>query len=387
MPPGVAAVLSVLRSSAVVVDADDHVLKASAPAYALGLVRGNEILVDDLRDLIRHGTPRRPDPRDRAWSSAGDRSSARTVIARVAPLGSRLVLALVEDRTRERRVEAVRRDFVANVSHELKTPVGAIRLLAEAVDDAADDPEAVQRFAGRMLHESDRLSRLVQQIIELSRLQGDDPLETPVQVRLDDVVAAAVDTSAIDAAAKNITLVTRGDHELEVFGSQEQIGAAVSNLVANAVAYSNGGSRVLVTTKSMGDTAQISVVDQGIGIPAREIDRIFERFYRVDPARHRSTGGTGLGLSIVKHVAATHGGEVSVWSVEGQGSTFTLTLPLSSQSSTRLAGPTAPVTVVAPRDTSGRRPTSPPPPSRSPSTARSPDTPASLPATTEGTAA
>ncbi len=360
VPPGVAAVLSVLRSCAVVVDADDHVLKASAPAYAFGLVRGNEILVEDLRDLI-HVVRRDGQIRETEMELAGDRSSARTVIARVAPLGSRLVLALVEDRTRERRVEAVRRDFVANVSHELKTPVGAIRLLAEAVDEAADDPEAVQRFARRMLHESDRLSRLVQQIIELSRLQGDDPLEMPVQVRIDDVVAAAVDTSAIDAAAKDITLVTRGDHELEVFGSEEQIGAAVSNLVANAVHYSNGGSRVLVSTKSMGDTAQISVVDQGIGIPAREIDRIFERFYRVDPARHRSTGGTGLGLSIVKHVAATHGGEVSVWSVEGQGSTFTLTLPLSSQSSTRLAGPTAPVTVVAPRDTSGRRPSSPPP--------------------------
>lgn len=353
VPPGVAAVLSVLRSSAVVVDAEDHVLKASAPAYAFGLVRGNEVLVEDLRQLIH--VVRRDGQIRESEMQLGEGPSARTVIARVAPLGSRLVLALVEDRTRERRVEAVRRDFVANVSHELKTPVGAIRLLAEAVDDAADDPEAVQRFARRMLHESDRLSTLVQQIIELSRLQGNDPLEMPVQVKIDDVVAAAVDASAIDAAAKDITLVTRGDHDLEVFGSEEQISAAVSNLVANAVHYSGGGSRVLVTTKSVGDTAQISVVDQGIGIPAREIDRIFERFYRVDPARHRSTGGTGLGLSIVKHVAATHGGDVSVWSVEGQGSTFTLTLPLSSQSSTRLAGPTAPVTVVAPRDTSGGR--------------------------------
>ncbi len=355
VPPGVAAVLSVLRSSAVVVDAEDHVLKASAPAYAFGLVRGNEILVEDLRQLIH--VVRRDGQIRESEMQLGEGPSARTVIARVAPLGSRLVLALVEDRTRERRVEAVRRDFVANVSHELKTPVGAIRLLAEAVDEAADDPEAVQRFARRMQHESDRLSTLVQQIIELSRLQGNDPLEMPVQVKIDDVVAAAVDASAIDAAAKDITLVTRGDHDLEVFGSEEQISAAVSNLVANAVHYSGGGSRVLVTTKSVGDTAQISVVDQGIGIPAREIDRIFERFYRVDPARHRSTGGTGLGLSIVKHVAATHGGDVSVWSVEGQGSTFTLTLPLSSQSSTRLAGPTAPVTVVAPRGTSGRRST------------------------------
>jgi two-component system sensor histidine kinase SenX3 len=263
----------------------------------------------------------------------------------VAPLGSRLVLALVEDRTRERRVEAVRRDFVANVSHELKTPVGAIRLLAEAVTDASDDPEAVQRFAGRMLTESDRLSKLVQQIIELSRLQGDDPLETPARVCLDDVVAAAVDTSIIDAGAKGITLVTTGDRELEVFGSLDQISSAVTNLVSNAVTYSEAGSRVLVSTKSLDDTAQISVVDQGIGIPAREIDRIFERFYRVDPARHRSTGGTGLGLSIVKHVAATHGGDVSVWSVEGQGSTFTLTLPLSPESGT---GPMEPVAMVAP---------------------------------------
>ena len=252
---------------------------------------------------------------------------SRTVTARVAPLGSRMVLALVEDRTRERRVEAIRRDFVANVSHELKTPVGAIRLLAEAVGDAADDPEAVKRFSARMLTESERLSRLVQQIIELSRLQGDDPLESPRSVVVDDVLAAAVDTSAIDAAAKNISLVTGGETGLEVFGNREQVTAAVSNLVANAVAYSGSSSAVVVNAKATQATVEISVVDQGVGIPAEEIDRIFERFYRVDPARHRSTGGTGLGLSIVKHVAATHGGEVKVWSVEGQGSTFTLCPP------------------------------------------------------------
>jgi two-component system sensor histidine kinase SenX3 len=238
-----------------------------------------------------------------------------------------MVLALVEDRTRERRVEAIRRDFVANVSHELKTPVGAIRLLAEAVCDAADDPEAVRRFSDRMITESDRLSRLVQQIIELSRLQGDDPLESPVPVSVDQVVATAVDTSAIDAATKRIALVTGGESGLEVFGNREQVMAAVSNLVANAVAYSAPSSTVVLNTRATPGTVEISVVDQGIGIPAEEIDRIFERFYRVDPARHRSTGGTGLGLSIVKHVAATHGGDIRVWSVEGQGSTFTLTLP------------------------------------------------------------
>jgi two-component system sensor histidine kinase SenX3 len=249
------------------------------------------------------------------------------VTARIAPLGSRLVLALVEDRTRERRVEAVRRDFVANVSHELKTPVGAIRVLADAVGEAADDPVAVKRFAGRMLTESDRLTQLVQQIIELSRLQGDEPLEAPVAVSVDEVVSAAVDTVTVDAAGKGITVVTGGTRGLYVFGNEDQVAAAVSNLVSNAVAYSDPGSSVSVTARADGGAVEISVVDQGIGIPQDELDRIFERFYRVDPARHRSTGGTGLGLSIVKHVAATHGGEVRVWSVEGQGSTFTLTLP------------------------------------------------------------
>ncbi len=237
------------------------------------------------------------------------------------------MLALVEDRTRERRVEAVRRDFVANVSHELKTPVGAIRLLAEAVHDAADDPEAVKRFSNRMLIESDRLSRLVQQVIELSRLQGDEPLETPMPVELDEIIKVAVDTSAIDADSKRISIVVGGTPRLELFGNEEQVTAAVANLVANAVSYSECDATVLVSTKVDDDMVEISVVDQGIGIPAGEIDRIFERFYRVDPARHRSTGGTGLGLSIVKHVAATHGGDVRVWSVEGQGSTFTLALP------------------------------------------------------------
>ena len=254
-------------------------------------------------------------------------ASPRHVTARIAPLGSRLVLALVEDRTRERRIEAVRRDFVANVSHELKTPVGAIRVLADAVADAADDPVAVKRFADRMLTESDRLTELVQQIIELSRLQGDEPLEAPVAVDVDAVIDNAVDVVTIDAQRKQIKVVTGGTKGLRIFGNEEQVMTAVTNLVANAVNYSEAGSSVSITAKADAGAVEIAVVDQGIGIPSDELDRIFERFYRVDPARHRSTGGTGLGLSIVKHVAATHGGEVRVWSVEGQGSTFTLILP------------------------------------------------------------
>jgi two-component system sensor histidine kinase SenX3 len=334
LPAGVATVLSVLKSSAVVVDDGDTVLKASAPAYALGLVRGTELASEELADLVSQ-VRRDGQIRETEIHMRRPAMPARHVTARVAPLGSRLVLVLVEDRTRERRVEAVRRDFVANVSHELKTPVGAIRLLSEAVGDASDDPEAVKRFAGRMLTESDRLSRLVQQVIELSRLQGDDPLEAPVPVAVDDVIALAVDTSKIDADSRAIELATGGTPGLKVLGNDQQIAAAVANLVANAIAYSEPDSTVLVTRKVEANNVEISVVDQGIGIPADEVDRVFERFYRVDPARHRSTGGTGLGLSIVKHVAATHGGDVRVWSVEGQGSTFTLTLPRSNQEGSR----------------------------------------------------
>jgi two-component system sensor histidine kinase SenX3 len=327
LPPGVAAVLSVLRSSAVVVDASDTVLKASAPAISMGLVRDHKLAVRELADLVQQV---RRDGQIRETEIMMQRSPGtppRHVIARVAPLSSQLVLALVEDRTRERRVESIRRDFVANVSHELKTPVGAIKLLSDAVIEASDDPEAVQRFAGRMHYESERLARLVQQIIELSRLQGDDPLDEPTAVPVDPILGRAIDESDTDSHAKGITLVQNGEKNLVLLGNKEQVAVAVSNLVANAVAYSPEGSTVLVSAKGGESTVDISVTDQGIGIPAHEIDRIFERFYRVDPARHRSTGGTGLGLSIVKHVAASHGGDVRVWSVEGQGSTFTLTLP------------------------------------------------------------
>ncbi|WP_110182213.1 sensor histidine kinase [Nocardioides solisilvae] len=344
VPPGVDTVLSVLRSSAVVVGEDDRVLKASAPAYSFGLVHEQRLVPDELADLVAQ-VRRDGQIRETELSLRRERSAPRSVSARVAPLGARLVLVLAEDRTRERRVEEVRRDFVANVSHELKTPVGAIHLLAEAVAEAADDPEAVQRFAGRMLVESDRLTQLVHQVIELSRLQSHDPVDDDAVVSLDEVLAQAVDTSATDAQARGIELVTDAEPGLSVPGDARQVGAAVSNLVANAVAYSDEGTSVVLSARARDDLVEISVIDRGIGIPPEELDRIFERFYRVDPARHRSTGGTGLGLSIVKHVAATHGGEVSVWSVEGQGSTFTLTLPRTTEAPPRAPAvpqPTAP---------------------------------------------
>ncbi|RLV47604.1 two-component sensor histidine kinase [Nocardioides mangrovicus] len=331
-PAGVATVLSVLRSSALVVGADDVVLTSTAAAQTMGVMSGTRLSDDELLSLVRQV---RRDGQIRETELLRSRSRgerARHVAARVAPLGARLVLVLLEDRTRERQVEAIRRDFVANVSHELKTPVGAIRLLAEAVTDAADDPEAVQRFAARMGVESQRLGRLVQQIIELSRLQDDDPLEELGSVWLDRIVERVVDENSTDAAAKQIKVTHDGDEHLALLGNKEQLSLAIGNLVSNAVSYSPDGSTVLITTRAESeDSVSIAVTDQGIGIPEQEIERIFERFYRVDPARHRSTGGTGLGLSIVKHIVASHGGEVRVWSVEGQGSTFTLTLPRARQ--------------------------------------------------------
>ena len=240
------------------------------------------------------------------------------------------MLVLAEDQTESRRVEEVRRDFVANVSHELKTPVGALALLAETVEDAADDPDAVRRFAGRMRQEASRLTNLVQDIITLSRIQAAEPVPDPAAVQVDAIVAEALDRCRMKANARGITLADAGDRGLGVLGDEDLLLTAIRNLLENAVAYSPERTRVLVTTRRAGERVEISVEDQGIGIPERELQRIFERFYRVDPARSRATGGTGLGLAIVKHVTAAHGGAVTVRSVEGAGSTFTLSLPLRS---------------------------------------------------------
>lgn len=332
LPAGVADVLSVLRSSAVVLDENDDVVRASAAAHAFGIVRGDRLVVKDLLRLS--GEVRRTGEIQSAELDVPRGMHAGNTVAvaaRVAPLGSGLVLVLVEDRTESRRVDAVRRDFVANVSHELKTPVGALSLLAEAVQGASDDPEAVRRFAGRMQHETARLANLVQELIDLSRLQGADPLTEPEVVSMDAVVSDAVDRTHLAAEDKQIELVVGGEKGLTVLGDEAQLVTALRNLIDNAVIYSPPHTRVAVAVRSAGDVAEVSVTDQGIGIPERDLQRIFERFYRVDPARSRATGGTGLGLSIVKHICANHGGEVAVWSVEGSGSTFTLRLPLRSR--------------------------------------------------------
>jgi len=328
VPAGVTAVLAVLPSQAVLLDSRGVVVKASPAAHAYGLVRDDRLAAPELVAMAE-ASRRDGVIREEELELARDRHGEATMIisARVAPLGAELVLLLVQDRTEARRIDSIRRDFVANVSHELKTPVGALSLLAEAVLEASDDPVAVKRFSGRMQIESTRLTELVRELLELSRLQADDPLVAPEPVDVDRVVRSAFDRVGAVAASRQVSLQKGGESGLVVLGSERQLVTALGNLVSNAVAYSPDGSRVVVSSRSDRDAVEFTVVDQGIGIPEYEQQRIFERFYRVDPARARATGGTGLGLAIVKHIAAVHGGEVAVWSVEGAGSTFTLRLP------------------------------------------------------------
>jgi two-component system sensor histidine kinase SenX3 len=332
LPPGVADVLAVLRSSAVLVDRDETVLKASPAAHAYGIVAEDRLTHPELRHLarqVRRDGVIRESELELARGPVG--RGTLVVRARVAPLGSELVLLMIEDHTEARRVEEVRRDFLENVSHELKTPVGGISLLAEALLGASDDPEAVRRFASRMQVESQRLTLLVQEIVDLSRLQVADTLRPPELVDVGPIVAEAVDRCRVRANAQHAELtveVAPGAEKARVYGDADLLVTAVTNLVDNALAYSPPGSPVDVRTSIQDGLVAIAVTDEGVGIPAAEQSRIFERFYRVDPARSRSTGGTGLGLAVVKHVCANHGGEVKVAS-DGDGSTFTIRLPLA----------------------------------------------------------
>ncbi len=335
LPVGVASVLSVLSSSAVVLDRDDRVLMASAAARDFGHVQDGKLTVGELLALVRQ-VRRDGETREGELEVSGSGPGGRraSFAVRVAPLGADagsdgLILLLAEDQTESRRVDQVRRDFVANISHELKTPVGALALLAETMEEAADDPEAVRRFAGRMRQEASRLTHLTQDLITLSRIQAAEPIPDPNPVDLGSVVTEALDRCRMKASSRGIDLTATCDEGLVVLGDEDLLVTALRNLLENAVAYSPEKTRVVVTTSWDGAaSAEISVTDQGIGIPEHDLERIFERFYRVDRARSRDTGGTGLGLAIVKHVVAAHGGKVTVWSREGVGSTFTLRLPV-----------------------------------------------------------
>ena len=322
-------VLSLLNTGWVLLDPSDRVVGYSEGVRALGLVKDVELRHSQLRDLVRE-TRRRGSTLETSLAlPRGPIDAARVDLnIRIATLTDDLVLILVDDQTQARRIEETRRDFVVNVSHELKTPVGGLRLLAEAVEDAADDPEAVARFASRMKTETVRLASLVQEIVDLSRLQGADAIATAKPVDLHECAVRAVDELRLIAEDREIDIQLRadgGDHV--VMGESNLLVTAIRNLVSNALNYSERHTRVVLAITREGDDVIVEVADQGIGMTAEEVERIFERFYRVDPARSRQTGGTGLGLAIVKHVCANHGGEIRVWSEPGVGSTFVMQIP------------------------------------------------------------
>ncbi|WP_240630358.1 sensor histidine kinase [Specibacter cremeus] len=329
LPDGSAEVLSVVGRAFIVIDAVDGVVRASPGAYSFGLVRGHTVMHRELLDLA--GRVRRDGViEERMLNLPRGAISGQGVLVvqvRVAPLGEEYILILADDRTELARTEAVRNDFVANVSHELKTPVGAISLLAEALESSPDDEAAVRRFAKRMNTESARLAALVQDIIELSRLQGKDVQLDAAAVEIDDVIAEAVDRTRMPAQDKNITLAVGQLVPAWVHGDRQQLVTALRNLIDNAVRYSPANTQVGIGLQVGDGVVSVSVSDHGDGLSTEDQNRVFERFYRVDTARSRHTGGTGLGLSIVKHIVSNHGGEVTLWSTPGMGSTFTLRLP------------------------------------------------------------
>ncbi|MHA7291936.1 sensor histidine kinase [Arthrobacter sp. MDT3-24] len=340
LPAGAAEVLAVVGRAFVVVDAVDGVVRASPAAYAYGLVRGHTVVHKELLDMTA-GVRRDGVILEKRLELQRGPLGHGTIIVQVraAMLGEEYIVLLADDRTEITRTEEIRNDFVANVSHELKTPVGAISLLAEALESSADDEQAVRRFAKRMHKESSRLAALVQDIIELSRLQGASVSQEGKAVDINAVITEAVDRSQLPAESKNIRIVVGERVEATVFGDRDLLVTALRNLIDNAIRYSPENTRVGVGVRSKDGLIAVSVTDQGEGLTPEDQERVFERFYRVDAARSRHTGGTGLGLSIVKHVASNHGGEVTLWSRPGQGSTFTLRLPeMESQDEPNTAG-------------------------------------------------
>ena len=328
LPEGAAEVLAVVGRAFVVVDAIDGVVRASPAAYAYGLVRGHTVVHQQLLEMTAKVRRDGVILEKQLELPRGPLGQGTLVVqVRAAMIAAEYILLLADDRTEFVRTEEIRNDFVANVSHELKTPVGAISLLAEALESSADDPEAVRRFAKRMHKESGRLAALVQDIIELSRLQGANVAQQGRPVDINTVVAEAVDRSQLPAESKNIRLVVGRQADAMVYGDQDLLVTALRNLIDNAIRYSPENTRVGIGIRSKAGLVSVSVTDQGEGLSPEDQERVFERFYRVDAARSRRTGGTGLGLSIVKHVISNHGGEVTLWSRPGQGSTFTLRLP------------------------------------------------------------
>ena len=322
-------ILDLLPDAAAVVRKDDRVVAASVNCVAMGLVSSDYISPIELRALNREVHRLRKTLSREAFigrQASGDGGWEARL--QLSPLDDELSLLIAQDLSEERRLNEARRDFVANVSHELKTPVGALSLLAEAINAEDVNADEVRHFANRMQYEAGRLTDLITDLVELSRVQGDVALRHSAPIAVEAIIAASIDDTNFLASEGRIQVVVADASDVgRIYGDERQLVTAIRNLISNAIKYSPAGRRVGVGAKRVGDNIEISVTDQGPGIPDDELIRIFERFYRVDPSRNRGTGGTGLGLAIVKHICANHGGECTVWSRLGEGSTFTLRFP------------------------------------------------------------
>lgn len=330
IPQGVTDVLAGMDDAACVLDASGLVVAISQPATRFGMEVGAVLENVELRQLVRRVRASSSSVSETLRITRGVTLDPRLVSARASVISPQLSLLIIRDVTERERLDQMRTDFVANTSHELKTPVGAVSLLAEAIESAADDPDQVRIFASRISAEAARLGQLTGRIMSLSRLQAAESLAEVGPVAIDEVVAASVEGHAVQADSAGVELSRGGDRGVWVRGDAQVLIEAVGNLVANAIAYSPKGSRVGVGVKLDGSVVEIAVTDQGIGISEADRERVFERFYRADDARSRRTGGTGLGLSIVKHATQRHGGEVRLWSRPGRGSTFTIRLPITA---------------------------------------------------------
>ncbi len=315
------------------VDGDNKIKYASEVALNLNIAREDKIQIEALETLISMAR-KIDEPLIKKVKAKRPLGIAKLNLDTwVMRLERGEVLLWAQNNSVVSRVETMRRDFVANISHELKTPVGALSLLAEAIEESGKDFESIQKFAKRIGPETKRLTNVIRDIIDLSQVQSDDPLASANPIEVDKVINDAVDAVQLLADLNNVEISQVIEPDVKIVGDEYQLIMAIRNLLTNAITFSPASSRITVGAKLKDGVVEITVSDQGIGISLENQSRIFERFYRVDPARSRSTGGTGLGLAIVKHVCENHGGEVSVWSVPGQGSTFTMKFPQMEQES------------------------------------------------------
>jgi two-component system sensor histidine kinase SenX3 len=325
-------ILELLGSVGILLDQNNQVIRMNNRAEPFGFISRGALVQPELFDLVKRARATKQVESFDGSINVGMKKSQLEVSAKASLVAGDYVVLVLEDQTQKSRLDKTRRDFIENISHELKTPIGAIALLAEAIQGAEDDAETRNRFSGNLIKESNRLTHLVQDIIELSRVQSEEVLATAELINLTDVISDAVDRNEQLARSRNVRVLFQNEPGPEVFGNREMLTTAVKNLIENAITYSTSGSQVGIGSKSIGDVAEVSVTDSGAGISTENQARVFERFFRVDPSRSRETGGTGLGLSIVKHVAKIHRGEIKLFSQPGVGSTFTLRIPLAKNS-------------------------------------------------------